>query len=364
MSAADPVEAYLVTGFLGSGKTTLLRGLLASPAFADTAVIVNELGTVGLDHELLSFSADSTLVMPGGCLCCTIREDIEVALRQLFAARDAGRIPPFRRLVIETSGLAEPLPLLMTLHANPLALERLRRPQTIAVVDGLLGLATLAAQPEAEAQVVHADRILLSKADLAGPEALAALTEAVRALNPWAPVTSADLETDCLEELFRPAAAAPAGEDWLRGRQDHRAAATERHGAVRTHSVTLERPLDWTGFGVWTTLLLHRHGDRVLRVKGILDVDGLPGPTVFQSAQHLVHPPQHLAEWPSAERRSRLVFILRGLDPALLQASLAAFDHAARTAPVAAAQDLPAGAGGSIAGRPVRRATAPRWMKG
>lgn len=362
----ERIAAYLLTGFLGSGKTTLLREMLRNEAFRDTAVIVNELGEIGLDHDLISFSSDSTIVMPGGCVCCTIREDIETALRELFEARDAGRIPPFSRLVIETTGIADPIPLLMTLHSNPLAQSRLRKPRVITVVDGVLGLETLAGHREAEAQVTNADIVIISKADLAGDAALDTLRDRIPALNPWAEVRSSNLLAGGVATLFADVdggdGRARDFDAWLgNGRPDTHA---HGHDGIRSHSLMLDRPLDWTAFGVWMTMLLHRHGDRVLRVKGILDVDGLPGPTVFQSAQHLVHPPLHMDEWPSADRRSRLVFILRDLDPTLIEASLRAFDRAATTAVERVGDYRPAGGGGVIAGRPVRRPTAPGWIKG
>jgi G3E family GTPase len=154
---SERIGAFLLTGFLGSGKTTLLQSVLQDSAFKDTAVIVNEFGKVGLDHDLISFSTESTVVMPGGCVCCTIREDIETSLRELFELRDSGRIPAFNRIVIETTGIAEPVPILLTLKANPLAQSRLEQPCVITVVDGVLGVETLKNFPEATAQVASAD---------------------------------------------------------------------------------------------------------------------------------------------------------------------------------------------------------------
>lgn len=365
---SERVAAYLLTGFLGSGKTTLLRGVLEDPALHDTAVIVNEFGKVGLDHDLLAFSTESAVVMPGGCVCCSIREDIETSLRELFELRDAGKIPAFNRIVIETSGIAEPVPILMTLKANPLAQERLIEPRVITVLDGVLGLETLERFPEAAAQVTSADVVVVSKCDLATPDQVAALDEAARASNPWAEIRHVNLVESRLVELF---AAIAAGADRKSDIQSLFAmgptqlrASPHRHSDVVSHSVVLEQPLDWTAFGVWMTMLLHRHGDRILRVKGLLAVDGLPGPTLFQSAQHLVHPPVHMEAWPSEDRRSRIVFIVRGIDPNLLDTSLRAFDRAARCAVPRRADQRSAGSGGVIAGRPVKRPTTPAWIRG
>jgi G3E family GTPase len=350
------LPVHILSGFLGSGKTTLLRRLLAEPDFADSAVIVNELGEIGLDHELVAFAADRIVVLPGGCVCCTIREDVEATLRHLFDARDAGRIPPFRRLIIETTGIALPQPLIFTLHVSPLAASRLEPPQVTVLLDGVLGMRTLDRHPEAGAQLAAADLVIVSKADLASDDALPA---AARAINPWAVLRRANLLEDDLR-AFLPALRCP---ERLPSRLDLIDPAPAGHRDIRTSSLMLDTPLDWTAFGVWTTMLLHRHGEQVLRLKAMLDIEGSPGPVVFQCAQHLVHPPEHLDRWPGPDRRSRLVFICRGLDPALLLRSLKAFDGAARR-PEAASAYLPAGAGGTIAGRPIRRATAPRWIKG
>jgi G3E family GTPase len=365
--SASPISPYLLTGFLGSGKTTLLRQLLTSPELHDTAVIVNELGEIGLDHELISFSADSTVVLPGGCVCCTVREDIEKALRELLDARDAKRIPPFSRVVIETTGIADPVPLLMTLHQNPLARSRLSRPIIITVVDGVLGPKTLDEYREAQVQVVNADLVLISKSDLIDSATVGLLRERIFALNPWTQVHAVNLLRDPLDYVLStresPGGVSDAAVARVLGRYtEHRAEGA--HGGIRSHCLIFDRPLDWTGFGVWMTLLLHRYGDQVLRVKGILDVDGLSGPTIFQSARHLVHPPLHLDNWPSDDRRSRLVFIMRGIDPVVVEASLRAFDRGARNAVEHSSDHRRTGGGGAIAGRPVRRPSAPSWIKG
>jgi G3E family GTPase len=364
---ASRISVFVLTGFLGSGKTTLLRELLTNPAFHDTAVIVNELGQISLDHELISFSSDNTVVLPGGCVCCMAREDIEKALRELLEARDAGRIPSFSRIVIETTGIADPVPLLMTLHQNPLARSRLGEPIVVTVVDGVLGRRTLGEFREAQVQVSNADIVVISKSDLADNVAIVVLRERIYSLNPWAQVRIANLLAERLDQVF----SREGLQSWSAGSADAQVLGRhlqyrheDGHGDIRSHSLILERPLDWTGFGVWMTLLLHRYGNQVLRVKGMLDVDGLSGPTIFQSAQHLVHPPLHLDEWPSKERRSRLVFIMHGLDPVLVEASLRAFDRGARTASERPRDHRGAGGGGMIAGRPVRRPSAPGWIKG
>ncbi|CCB65458.1 GTP-binding protein [Hyphomicrobium sp. MC1] len=361
----ERVAVYLLTGFLGSGKTTLLSGILRDEAFRDTAVIINEYGKVGLDHDLISFSTESTVVMPGGCICCTIREDIETSLRELFEARDSGSIPAFKRIVIETTGIAEPVPLLMTLRANPLAQERLTKPRVLTVVDGVLGLDTLKGYGEAAAQVTSADHIVISKSDLTGEKSLEDLQSAICALNPWASIDLANLLSSPLTKFFN---AAPIGSEASTQYDTEDLAvanrSAHRHGNIASFSLSLEKPLDWTAFGVWMTMLLHRHGAQILRVKGLLAVDGLPGPTLFQSAQHLVHTPVHMESWPSDDHRSRIVFIVRDINTEHLEASLRAFDRASRNSVSRRADVRSAGSGGVIAGRPVRRPTTPAWIRG
>ena len=362
----ERLPVYILAGFLGSGKTTLLGSILRQHDFSDSAVIINELGEIGLDHELVSQVSDNTVMLQGGCVCCTIREDIERTLQDLFKARDAGRIPPFGRLLIEMTGIAEPQPLIYTLHANPLAASRLDGPRVITVVDSVNGADTLEKQPEATAQVSSADVIVVSKRDLCRDDRLLTM---IGNLNPWACVHLLDLRTDNVEPLF---AGVPEHPETIAADVVGRfVKLTERcevpvHARVHSLCLTLDQPLDWTGFGVWLTMLLHRHGQNVLRMKAILNVDGNRGPVVLQCAQHLVHPPEHLDQWPGDDRRSRLVMIVRDLDPARIEQSLKRFDTTAKLTgkQEGSRQYLPAGAGGSISGRPVKRPTAPGWLKG
>jgi G3E family GTPase len=357
---------HIFAGFLGSGKTTLLRRVLQDPEFADTAVIINELGAVGLDHQLVRYAADRIIVLPGGCICCTVREDLEQCLQELFGARDAGTIPAFRRLIIETTGIADPQPLIFTLYTSPLSTSRLCKPQVTTVVDGVLGATTLVNHAEAAAQIVAADTIIVSKRDL-GP--VDAVLKSLTALNPWASVHAADLLADDLGAVFADVAREiPVLTDdsvaqhliQSPGRE------TTNHGDVRSLCLVLPQQLDWGGFGVWMSMLLHCHGEKILRSKGLLNIEGAKGPVVFQCAQHLVHPPEHWDTWPTPDHRSKLVLIVRGLEPADLLRSLEAFDAVAKgmaSVPVTEGY-LPAGGGGSVAGRPIRRPTAPRWIKG
>lgn len=380
MTGTLPV--FLLTGFLGSGKTTLLRRLVQHEAFQDTAVIVNEFGEIGLDHELMAHSSESILVLSGGCVCCAIRDDLESALRQLFKQRDAGQIPQFSRVVIETTGLADPVPIITTLLANPLASSRLRLSATITVVDALIGAETMDRYVEAAKQVAAADHLVISKCDLAPMATIEKLEVRLRKVNPWAQIDHVAADSGAVTELFATdrhhvRAGVSHIHKWVRGRLllgDHCSQepedCAEHHAHHKKHfgsfSIAFDHPLDWTAFGLWLSLLLHRHGLHILRVKGLLNVIGLDAPVVIHAVQHIVHPPVHLEAWPTSDHRSRIVFVVQGIKPEAVQRSLSIFARLGESKfpGTAGTAYKRAGAGGSVAGRPIRRATAPRWLRG
>ncbi len=327
MSGVPPrTPVVLLTGFLGSGKTTLLARLLRDPALSDSAVLINEFGEVGLDHHLLERVDETTVLLKSGCLCCTVRGELATALRDLHSRRTRGLVPPFRRVVLETTGLADPLPALTTIAAEPVLRHHFRVGAVVTTVDAVNARDQLRRQPESVKQVAVADRLVLTKTDLCGEAEEAAVVLALRTLNPDAPiVTVADLDAQAL--LSDPSAAAGFSEfRCLPIAVDSGATSAERHGgSVASLSLVIEAPLDWTLFGLWLSLLLSRHGDRVLRVKGLLNIQGAVGPVAVHGVQSLVHVPTHLAAWPDAERSSRLVFITRDLAPTLIARSLQAF---------------------------------------
>jgi G3E family GTPase len=304
------IPVNLITGFLGSGKTTLLQRLLADPALSNTAVLINEFGEVGLDHHLLERIDDTMVLLQSGCLCCTIRGELSEAIKDLFSKRERGVVPPFRRLVVESTGLADPFPILSTVQADPVLKHHFRLGNVITTVDAVNGLG----RPESIKQVAVADRLVLTKTDLV--DCADTLVHELRRLNPDAPLSrSADkIDATALFEgdVHSPLRAFPA-------------AADRPHGAVHGFALAFEGALDWTMFGIWLTMLLHRHGTAVLRVKGILNVAGTPTPVAVHGVQHLVHPPVHMAAWPDEDRRSRLVFIVNGLEREAIERSLAAF---------------------------------------
>jgi G3E family GTPase len=333
----------LVTGFLGSGKTTLLNRLLRAPQLARTAVLVNEFGEVGLDHLLLEKVDAETVLLPSGCVCCTIRGDLAEAIRSLFSRRQRGTIPRFDRLAIETTGLADPAPIVSTLLAEPVLRHHFRLDNMIATVDAMNGARQLAEYPESVKQAAIADRIVLTKTDLAEARPVAQLKVALGRLNPTAPILDATSDALAPDELmasdiYDAARRSAEVQRWLD--EDARAAmdggryrhAPNRHPDIRAFCLIFPEPLDWTGFGIWLTMLLHAHGARVLRVKGILNVVGLSTPVVIHGVQHVVHPPAHLEAWPDVDRRSRIVFIVRGLEQSVIERSLAAFHRQARPA--------------------------------
>ena len=337
MSYAERIPVNIVTGFLGSGKTTLLQRLLRAPRLSNVVVLVNEFGEIGLDHQLLQAVAESAVLLENGCLCCAVRGDLRQALRDLISRRMRGDIPSFNRVVIETSGLADPVPVAYTLLADPVIRHHFRLSSIVSTVDAVNGLAQLAAYPEAMKQVAVADRLILTKTDLAEASAVDAARGRLHALNPSAPVVigidiGAKQDALLIDDIYDTEGRAREVSRWLD--TDAPAAPHVHTDDIQSFSLTFDGPLDWTAFGIWATMLLHRHGSDVLRLKGLLNVQGVDTPVLINGVQHIVHPPSHLDAWPDADRRSRLIFIVRGLSRQRLEQSLAAF-NALANAPAA-----------------------------
>jgi G3E family GTPase len=331
------IPVNVITGFLGSGKTTLLRRLLGAPALADTAVLVNEFGEVGLDHHLLQRLDEEIVLLQSGCVCCTIRGDLSAAMRDLYARRERGEIK-FRRLVVETTGLADPVPILSTVMAEPVIRHHFRLGNVVTTIDGVNGLGHLARQEESAKQVAVADRIVITKTDIADASGIAMLRGRLTELNPAAqqltsaPDAALDPELLLTRDIYDFDGRAEEVRQWLTMENEKGAAPHYRHGDVNRHSADIyafclryERPIDWNAFGVWLTMLLNRHGNDVLRVKGMLNVAEGSGPVVIHGVQHLIHPPDHLPQWPDDDHSSRIIFIVRRLPRDLVERSLAAF---------------------------------------
>ena len=311
----------LVTGFLGSGKTTLISRLLEHPGTGETAVIVNELGEVGIDHHLLRRVDERTVLLANGCVCCVLRGDLVDELRDLLDRRDEGEVPYFDRVIVETTGVADPTPVVMTLLTDPVARNHYELESVVATVDGVHGLRG----PESVKQVAVADRLVITKDDIASPAERSGLAEQLARLNPTADARRASFGEVDPEWLF---------DGTLRDPRDLEQATElgHPHGEhdhdVRSCVLYLDE-VDWTAFGIWLTMLLQARGQDILRVKGFLNVGGA-GPVLVNCVQHAVHPPVHLDGWPDDDRRSRLVLIGRNLEVGRLRESLAAFDRVAR----------------------------------
>ena len=336
---AELTPVTVLTGFLGAGKTTLLNRLLRHPSLARAAVLVNEFGEIGIDHLLVQKLDDTTVLLNAGCICCSVRGDLVNALRTLLprARRD-----DITRVIIETTGLADPLPILATLTGDPVAASAYRLDSIVTVIDAPNGLENLAHHQEAARQVAIADRLIISKPDLADP---APLRARLRTLNPAAPIRQA--ADGAIDPAFiLGAGLSPRAPDlaaWLNTPMvapnvvapnldapdhDHH----HHHGAgIDTFSLTFDQPLDWPGLSLWLQTITAAHGARLLRLKGILNLRGQDRPMALHVVRHLVHPLQKLPAWPETDpRTTRLVFITDGLDRRVIEDGLRAFQTAAR----------------------------------
>lgn len=340
---AGRIPVTLLTGFLGAGKTTLLSRLVRHPEMNRVAVVINEVGEIGIDHDLVAMSSENVALLANGCLCCSVRTDLQDTLRQLFGQRRAGEIPDFDRVVIETTGLADPAPVVQTLAGDTMLAAHYRLDGVVTLVDAVNGLAQLARQPEAVKQVALADRVFVTKSDIAPAQQVRELEEAIAALNPDARVAllvQGEIEPRELTNLGL--ASARAGAQTLSflgeplagegGRGERTLKRVPAHDpAIRTLSLRFEQPFTWNAFSAAMELLANLRGPDLLRVKGIVNVEGKP--VVVQGVQHVFHEPVALDRWPSADIGTRLVFITRNIEAAtirnLLQAVAATADGGA-----------------------------------
>ena len=331
---AGRIPITIITGFLGAGKSTLLGKLLRHPDMHRAAVIVNEFGEVGIDHALLSGSTESMTLLPNGCLCCTVRTDLQETLREMFIQRRAGEIIDFDRVFIETSGLADPAPIMHSLVSDNMLATQYRLDGVVTLVDAINGTGSLAAMPEAVKQVAVADRLVITKSDLASEPAMKALEQSLAQLNPQADqmrVVRGEIEPRELSNIgiARGAADLPAIERWL-GRVSNAGADEGAYlgtrvpraahlAAVRSFVLWFDEPFTWQSFTTIVQVLTSLRGPDLLRVKGLVNIVEESGPVVVQGAQHLFDEPARLDNWPSEDRRSRLVFITKNLSRELVE---------------------------------------------
>ena len=325
---ADVIPISILTGFLGSGKTTILGHLLRQPEFSRTAVIINEFGEVGLDHELVETSEDSFIGLKTGCLCCKIRTDLAYTVQDMLQRRDEGNCSPFNRIVIETSGLADPAPILQTLMTDTSIAERLVLGGVVTTVDTVTGGSTLQREDISQKQVAVADRIVLTKLDLGGP-AQPVLLRRLTELNAGAPVLSADrgkIDSQCLfgAGLYDPHARSLDVISWL-GEDRHSHA---RHNAdVQAYTVVRKEPIGAVTLTLFLETLAEHCGADLLRRKGIVNIAESPDrPAVIHGVQHVFHAPAWLKGWPSDNRNSRIVFITRRVPQRWVEALFEAID--------------------------------------
>jgi len=351
MSERLPVT--VLTGFLGSGKTTLLSRLLQRPEMKNTAVIINEFGEVGLDHELIRTGDETVALLESGCVCCTLRSDLADTLKDLFLKRVKGQIPEFDRVIVETTGLADPAPLLHTLIVEPLTAARYKLEGVVTTIDAVNADAELDVHREAVKQAAVADRIVLTKTDIASPEMIERVRARLHDINPAAvPIEASHGEVDP-DRLFGMSLDARGDrlEAWLaadayaerhdhhhdhdhpdhgHGHHDHDHA-HHHHDGIESFCLAYAEPLPWDALAEALDRLVSISGDKILRIKGILDIEGQDKPVVIHGVQHLFHPPSQLAGWPEgAPRNSRLVFITHDVARDVIQRSLDLFLDRAR----------------------------------
>ena len=337
-AGTDPLAGRLpvtvITGFLGSGKTTLLSRLLRHPDMNRAAVIINEFGEVGIDHELVEASSEQMTLLSNGCLCCSVRTDLQETLRGLFVKRRSGEVIDFDRVFVETTGLADPAPILHSLQTDGLLGAQYRLNGVVTLVDAVNGMASLDAMPEAAKQAALADRLIVTKTDIASAAEAERLEARLRAMNPYAVLSRAvggALDPGLLREITPSSARSLAREPdrWLAGAdgalqageggsylRDRLAAGGgggAHDAAIHSFCLWFDRPFTWDTLAASLEVLTALRGPDLLRVKGIVDVRGEAGPVAIHGVQHVFHPPVKLEAWHGAERRSRIVFIVRNI---------------------------------------------------
>ncbi len=343
MSASTITPVTLLTGFLGSGKTTLLNHVLNTPGVPETAVLINEFGEVSIDHLLVRRASDEIVVMKNGCVCCSVAGDMVNALRELYFKRSKGEVPNFTRVIIETTGLADPAPIMHTLIEMPVVAARYVLSGVVTTIDATHGNQQLDEHPESVKQAAVADRIIITKTDLVDADTLARLRQRLSALNPGALVIEAiNGQVDFAQlfdtGLYQPDSKAPDVARWLNA-EAYRPAARPANQLGRTPTLTKPRhderissicvrynePLDWDRLIDVLEMMQSMRGDHLLRIKGIVNVEGETRPRALHGVQHTLYPAASLPAWPDADHSTRLVFIVKDLDTNFIRDSLDQF---------------------------------------
>ena len=306
-----PIPVMLVTGFLGAGKTTLIGRMLDDPAFAGSALLVNEVGEIGIDQDLLTRAGSPPpQLLANGCVCCVMSDDLGLALRDLDLRRREGSIPPFTRVIVETTGVADPAPILTRFIADGWIERNFVLSAVITVVDGVLGAKTLETYPEAVSQAAHADALLISKADLTSPDALSQLRTLLSATAPHAKLLVLNSEAAAVEHLLEPLrlhGLQTMPDSTSHGRRHH----DHDHGLVHTAAWRFDERLAWPVIAQAIDEVVTRHRGRLMRIKGLLAISGTDRPIVIDGVQDIFHPPRLLDGWPSQDQSSRIVMISR-----------------------------------------------------
>ena len=347
---AGKIPVTLVTGFLGSGKTTLISKLLLHPDMRRVAVVINEIGEIGIDHDLVTLSSENITLLANGCICCSVRTDLQETLRDLFAQRRVGEVFDFDRVIVETTGLADPAPVVQTLASDTLLAAHYRLDGLITLVDGLHGVSQIDQQTEAVKQIAIADKILVTKTDLTSADHLETLCGRIRQLNSQSPIefirqgevdpkrlidlglssSRASLKTlQFLGEALTDDAVSADGAGRYLGQRS-----AAHNAAVKTLSLRFTEPFEWLSFSSALELLTTLRGPDLLRMKGIVNVDG--DPVVVQGVQHIIETPVKMDRWPSEDKDSRLVFIVRNMELEVIRNLFQAVG-AIKSAPVGAA---------------------------
>lgn len=325
------IPVIILSGFLGSGKTSLLTKALKHHELRNSAVIVNEYGKIGLDHHLLSKVEERTLLIGGGCICCSTREDLVAVFMALLNDMQAGVKPRVDRVIVETTGLADPSPIWFTILRHPVLQHHFDVDRILVTIDAVNGMLHLDHHQESVKQAAVADQIIITKTDIASGEQVQKLLERIPLLNPAASIVTT--EADDLEgarffiddlQLVKTSRTA----------SDPVAADHVHTSDTRSIAIRFEQPLDWHAFGLWLSMLLHARGIDILRVKGLLDLGG-QGPVSLNGVQHIIHPPEHLESWPEGGRQSTIVFIMKKVEPQQILDSLLAFQHVLGAVPYA-----------------------------